>query len=171
MAGARGPAKMPAELEKLHGNPGKREIKSQLQYEQYDKVPTPPSWLDSVAKKEWRRLSPIIFNAKIFTKADTAAFEAYCHSYSMWVKADKAFRAYQNSEKDPPAFILVEDGKSKENILISIMERSKKEMLLFAKEFGLTPSSRSSITAPSQTEDRDDSIMSFIKNKGIKQVK
>lgn len=53
--GARGPTKKPAELEELHGNPGHRKTENRLQFSKPEKVPSPPVFLNKIAKKEWKR--------------------------------------------------------------------------------------------------------------------
>ena len=96
--GARGPTKKPAELEKLHGNPGHRKTENRLQFSKPEKVPSPPVFLNKIAKKEWKRLAPIVFNAGMLTDADVGTFAAYCDSYAQWVLAEKAIQAKQRTK-------------------------------------------------------------------------
>ena len=138
--GARGPTKKPAELEELHGNPGHRKTENRLQFSKPEKVPSPPVFLNKIAKKEWKRLAPIVFNAGMLTDADVGTFAAYCDSYAQWVLAEKAIQAKQPDKNSPAP-------------------------LTFAKEFGLTPSSRAGMTNPVETEDKKASIMEFISKK------
>ena len=49
--GARGPTKKPAELEELHGNPGHRKTENRLQFSKPEKVPSPPVFLNKIAKR------------------------------------------------------------------------------------------------------------------------
>ena len=74
--GSRGPTKKPPELEALHGNPGHRKITKKIQFEKLEDVPKPPAFLDSVAKKEWKRLAPKVYSLGILTDADMAVFAA-----------------------------------------------------------------------------------------------
>ena len=97
--GARGPTKKPAELEELHGNPGHRKTENRLQFSKPEKVPSPPVFLNKIAKKEWKRLAPIVFNAGMLTDADVGTFAAYCDSYAQWVLAEKAIQAKQPDKK------------------------------------------------------------------------
>lgn len=170
--GARGPAKKPAELEMLHGNPGHRRINKKIQFEQKE-MPKPPAWLDGVAKKEWKRLAPKLFNVGILTDADVAAFAAYCESYSQYIAACKAIQASAPDKRTPPKLTFSTDTGFRQQVPeIGIANNAKKQMLLFAREFGLTPSSRLDDSNAAETENSETSIMDFIKNKPrISQVK
>lgn len=164
--GARGPTKKPAELEQLHGNPGHRTITKKIQLDKPDEIPNPPTFLDSVAKKEWRRLAPKVYAVGILTDADVAAFAAYCESYSQWVAAVKAIQARKPDKKSPaPLTFETDKGYQQQVPEIGIANNAKKQMLAFAREFGLTPSSRLDDTTATNTEDKDTSIMDFIKKK------
>lgn len=164
--GARGPTKKPAELEQLHGNPGHRPTTKKMQFEHPDEVPKPPAFLDNVAKKEWKRLAPKVYAVGILTDADVAAFAAYCESYSQWVAAVKAIQARKADKKSPaPLTFETDKGYQQQVPEIGIANNAKKQMLAFAREFGLTPSSRLDDTTAASTEDSDTSIMDFIKKK------
>ena len=164
--GARGPTKKPAELEELHGNPGHRPITKKIQFEQPAEVLKPPAWLDTVAKKEWKRLAPMLHKVGILTGADMAAFAAYCDAYSTMVAAVKAVQASAPDRKTPAPLTFETDKGYKQQIPeIAIINNAKKTMLTFAREFGLTPSSRLDDTTAVASEDRELSIMEFKKRK------
>ena len=107
--GARGPTKKPAELEELHGNPGHRKTENRLQFSKPEKVPSPPVFLNKIAKKEWKRLAPIVFNAGMLTDADVGTFAAYCDSYAQWVLAEKAIQAKQPDKNSPAPLTFATD--------------------------------------------------------------
>lgn len=164
--GARGPSKKPAELEALHGNPGHRKTEKQIKFQKSPAVPSPPAFLDKIAKKEWKRLAPVVYNAGLLTEADIAAFAAYCNSYSQWVIADKAIQARKETKDALPTLTFeTEKGYNMQIPEIGIANSAKKQMLTFAKEFGLTPSSRAGLASPAETEDKKASIMEFISKK------
>lgn len=160
--GLRGPAKKPAVLESLHGNPGHRKNDGKLTYEQPPDVPNPPVWLGSIAKKEWKRLMPMLYKTKVYTDADFAAFAAYCHSYEQWVMAEKAMAATKADKNSLPELIYEDKNALKPVPYIAIANEAKKQMLSFAREFGLTPSSRSNMSAV-ESEDAPSSIMEFMR--------
>lgn len=164
--GSRGPTKKPPELEALHGNPGHRKITKKIQFEKPEDVPKPPVFLDGVAKKEWKRLAPKVYKLGILTDADVAVFAAYCDSYSQWVAATKAIQACK-PDKNAPAPLTFETDKGYRQQVpeIGIANNAKKQMLAYAREFGLTPSSRLDDTTAINTEDDEMSLMDFISKK------
>lgn len=164
--GARGPTKKPAELEKLHGNPGHRPTTKKIQFEHPSEVPKPPAFLDSIAKKEWKRLAPKVHSVGILTDADVVSFAAYCESYSQWVAAVKAIQARKPDKNSPaPLTFETDKGYQQQAPEIGIANNAKKQMLAFAREFGLTPSSRLDDATALNTEDKETSIMDFIQKK------
>lgn len=164
--GQRGAPKKPSEVEKLHGNPSKRPIKEEIKIEKPKEIPKPPMFLDTTAKKEWKRLAPKIYEVGILTDADIASFAAYCDSYSTWVAATKAMQALKPTKSSPAVFTFETDKGYQQQIPeIGIANKAKEQMLKFAREFGLTPSSRiENIDAP-KSENQEMSIMDFRKKR------
>ena len=155
--GARGPTKKPAELEELHGNPGHRKTENRLQFSKPEKVPSPPVFLNKIAK----RLAPIVFNAGMLTDADVGTFAAYCDSYAQWVLAEKAIQAKQPDKNSPaPLTFITAKGYEQQIPEISISNTAPRH-----SELKLTPSSRAGMTNPVETEDKKASIMEFISKK------
>lgn len=161
--GQRGPAKKPAELERLHGNPGKRRIIDNIKFEKQNEVPKPPTYLDKLAKKEWNRLAPKVHKAGLLTDGDMAAFAGYCMAYSLWVQAEKQLQIRLSNDN---SFTFTTDKGYEQQIPeVGIVNNARKNMISVAREFGLTPSARSGIKA-TETEEKENSIMEFIKYKG-----
>lgn len=128
----------PTRLKKLEGNPGKRPLN---EFE-----PTPkqellecPSHLTGEAKAEWKRMAPKLYRLGLLSEIDGAAFAAYCQSYALWVEASIKL-------KDGSYIVLV-NGYPQQNPYLSVMNKAIKEMKAFMTEFGMTPSSRSRISA------------------------
>lgn len=58
-----------------------------------DKLPEkPPSYLDAVAKKEWKRMVAAINKIDSIGEVDHAAFEGYCASYANYVHSTQRLR-------------------------------------------------------------------------------
>ena len=67
----------PSALKRLEGNPGKRPLN------ELEPIPpvtglTCPKHLLPEAKKEWKRLAPILMGMGLLTAADAVPFEGYC---------------------------------------------------------------------------------------------
>jgi P27 family predicted phage terminase small subunit len=150
----------PTALKSLQGNPGKRPLNNnEPEFEKYELdakgTIKPPVYLDSLAKKEWKRIAPILHKVGLLTKADEAALAAYCANFSRWVQAEKLVKE---------AGLTYESDKG--NVIqrpeVGIANTAMKLMVTFCKEFGLTPSSRTSLSME-QAEKMESPFVSFLK--------
>ena len=135
--GLRGPAPQPTSIRVLNGNPGRRPINTTEPQPRAVK-PHCPAHLDDEAKKEWKRLSPILQRMRVLTEADYMALANLCVAYSTLIKAQVSLSKTGLLVKTPSGYV-------QQSPLVSIV-RSQMEMInRLCGEFGLTPSSRSRI--------------------------
>ena len=154
--GKRGPAPKPTALKVLQGNPGKRKLNdSEPTFEKTDEILKPPSYLSTYAKKEWKRIAPMLIKNNLLTDADITALAAYCQSYDDWINAEKAKRTYGT-------VFITDKGNVIQRPEVGIANKAKQEMRAWGKEFGLTPSSRSQLHIE-KTEEVEDPFMTFLK--------
>ncbi|EEM55724.1 MULTISPECIES: phage terminase small subunit P27 family [Bacillus cereus group] len=142
----------PINLHLLEGNSNrltKDEIEQRLKAEKQlqakkDKV-KPPTWLDSVAKKEFRRIAGELLELDVITNIDVNALATYCDAYSDYVECTKIIREEG---------LLVEyTNKAAEtnkvpHPLLTKKKQLHEQMKTLAVEFGLTPSARAKIVIP-----------------------
>ena len=126
----------------LEGNPGKRALN--------DREPTPPAVDDSfdeppavfadlpVATAEWRRLAPLLRQCRQVTEADRSALVALCLEWDRYLEA---------REKAYPRIIKAPTGYAMPNPWLSVQTKALAACLKLWPELGLTPSSRSRVTA------------------------
>lgn len=154
--GERGPSPKPSNLKVLNGNPGKRKLNDkEPQFKIPEKVPPAPTTLGSAGKKEWRRLAPELHILGLLTVADLKTFEAYCASFELYVLAKQKVEEYGLTD-------MTDKGNVIQRPEVGIMNTALKNMKSFAQEFGLTPSSRTNLTAQ-QMVDSEDPIAAFRK--------
>jgi len=135
----------PTELRIFEGNRGHRPIPDVLQPEQVK--PRAPTWLDKLAKKEWRRITDALGKVGLVTEIDLGMLEAYCSSYSKWRQA---------AEKATITLVGMNGGKTvAPNPYINIELKYLREMRAVATEFGMSPSSRVRVGTGAKTEDAD----------------
>jgi P27 family predicted phage terminase small subunit len=139
----------PTALKRLAGNPGCRPLNHK---EPKPKgVPTCPSHLSKEAKKEWRRVSKELLACGLLTSIDRAALAAYCTTYARWVEAELNIQKHG-------LVVRTQNGNAIPNPYVGIANRALDLMHKFEIEFGMTPSSRSRLSAvpPSQADDEWD---------------
>ena len=139
----RGRKPTPTKLKILHGNPGRKPI-NQNEPKPKDGLPTAPRHLSAGAKKAWKKLRPELEACGIATQVDTVAFEMLCTAYADYLEACKKVNEF--------GAIWIEKGESQipkfaYSPYWSVMNREWKKIQTMLVEFGMTPSSRSKVTA------------------------
>jgi len=134
----------PTRIKVLQGNPGKRPLnQDEAKFE--TTMPKCPTHVKREARREWKRVSQELFDAGLLESVDRAALAAYCIAYARWVAAIK--------EMDGESLTLAtESGYQYPNPLLSIAKAASEEMRRYMADFGMTPSSRSKVTARKQKE-------------------
>lgn len=98
-------------------------------------LPRCPAHLSDVARREWRRLAPVLHSAGILTVADRAALAAYCQSYARWVEAEEQLGK-------TPALLKAPSGYVQQSPWLSVANKQLELMGRYMSELGLTPSAR-----------------------------
>lgn len=104
-----------------------------------------PSWMGAEAKREWRRVMPMLVERRILTTADLGALENYCIHIGTIRQMDRHLEEHGAIFE---AFKENEDGDTvslgmKRNPAVGIRSDSTTHARLLASELGLTPTSRS----------------------------
>lgn len=103
--------------------------------------PPPPDFLSEPARAHWEPIADALYQAKVLTKLDVHALAAYCECYARWLHANG-----QLSRDGCVA--LDEDGIPRPSPWLRIANDSFQQMTRLLTEFGMTPGSRSRISAP-----------------------
>ncbi|WP_339237161.1 phage terminase small subunit P27 family [Bacillus sp. FSL K6-1012] len=157
------PAKS-ATLQLIQGNPNKKnteELAARAEHEKKMKMRSdnikPPTWLDKVGKKEFKRVAALLTEVEIITEADISMLAAYCNAYSQYVSISKII------EED--GIMVHTEGKDEDGNQIKLvgeehplLKRQKNyfdQMKSAANDFGLTPSARAKLAITRTQEERE----------------
>lgn len=135
----RGRKPKPTALKLLEGNPGKRALPRD-EPRPAAGLPTCPTHLCAKARREWRRIGQELAAVGMITRVDRAALAAYCAAYARWADAE--------TKAQEQGILVKTNGQVMTNPYIRVAESAMKLMRQFLVEFGLTPSSRSRLSAP-----------------------
>lgn len=142
-ASVRGRKPKSSAQKELDGNPGKRPINRDepqppAPAEAFD---APPPELDDqpVAAAEWRRLAPMLRQARQVTEADRGALIALCLEWGRYIDATKKVQQSGMVVKAPKS------GYPMPNPYLAIATRALAGCNKLWPELGLTPSSRSRV--------------------------
>jgi P27 family predicted phage terminase small subunit len=145
-AGRSGRKPTPTPLKLLAGNPGRRPL-SQAEPTPAPRLPRAPEHLGPEARKEWRRAGRFLLQLGLVSDLDHAALAAYCTAYGRWVEAEQALKAYGLMLKSPNGFPV-------QSPYLAVANRALEQMRSLLSEFGMSPASRSRVSAtPAQPQD------------------
>ena len=137
--GNRGPIPKPTVVEIMEGRPGHRPINSR-EPKPRATAPRCPDHLDDRAKKEWKRLVPVLRRMRVLTEADGMTLANLCQTWSTLVKAQEKLTEMGILYKAPSGYVM-------QSPLLSVVNQCVDTITKLSREFGLTPASRSRIQA------------------------
>ena len=109
------------------------------------KRPKCPAHLDADARREWRRLAPILERMRVLTEADEIALGNLCVQYATLIKAQRLL--------DKSGLLLkTKSGYVQQSPLVSIVANCVEQVNKLCREFGLTPASRTRLTVEKEKE-------------------
>lgn len=138
------PKPRPTRMKVLEGNPGRRPLsQNEPSPSVMDGVPKPPSHLNKAAKKEWRSIAAKLHRLGLLTEVDITALALYCQSYARWVEAEEKLLL-------TGLVIKTINGNVINSPYVNIASASMRDCHKFLIEFGMTPSSRTKVSAATQ---------------------
>ena len=151
-----GPQPKPTHLKVLHGNPGKRSINKREPKPKVE-IPRCPSHLNKEAKKEWKRISKDLVQLGLLSNIDRAALAGYCQAWGRWLESETLLREHGTLIKSPSGFLM-------QSPILAIANKALEQMRQYLNELGLSPASRSRVTAAPRNEEDDTEAFLFGKN-------
>ena len=154
----RGTKKKPKAINDAEGNPGKREQNDNQPV--YSSRATPPSNLSAAAKREWKRLGPLLHEWQLLSDVDRNAFAEYCEAWAKWCVAVAGLtQAIDDMENG------IEDADRRVSLYKQLWAESSKQTQRGVAHFGLSPAERNNIKSPVAGKNREADLDSFLKNK------
>lgn len=149
----RGRKPTPTHIKELKGNPGKRALNAAEPVPPKGK-PTCPKHIAGEGKKEWGRITKLLDEMGLLSKAEGPALALYCQMYERWVEAESSVKKFGM------IIPVGENGALQLSPYVSIANQAMSQMQKLLCEFGLTPSSRSRVKLPpAKKESKFDSFM------------
>lgn len=110
---------------------------------------TAPPGLSPAALKEWDRVKKVLAESGIVSVLDTNALAAYCEMYAIWASAIKHLQR-------EGMVVSSKRGEPMRNPYLKIANDAHDRMVKMLTEFGMTPSSRTRVSATKKQEKPDD---------------
>ncbi len=105
----------------------------------------PPVTLSPEAKKQWDVVVKELTDSKIMTNLDTHALEMYCEAYAVWIGAIKQVQKVG-------AVVKGTAGHPVQSPFLHVANKAFDQMKAMLIEFGMTPSSRTRVSATDTKE-------------------
>jgi P27 family predicted phage terminase small subunit len=116
--------------------------------------PKLPSHLTKEARREWKRVLPLLLRRGSLTESDGTALALYAETFARWVAAKKEIE-----ERGIVCDVVVLNSNGqpvttrKTNPALKIAENCERSLGKFLKELGLTPASRERVKPARKTEE------------------
>lgn len=143
-----GPPRTPTHLQILRGNPGKRRV-NEREPRPNQAVPKCPRWLDATARRAWRELGAVLDEMRVITLADAMALELLCTAYADYRAASAAIARHGMTYACETEFSTI--IRIRPEVLQAANAWRRVKVML--QEFGLTPASRSKVSADTIPDD------------------
>jgi P27 family predicted phage terminase small subunit len=125
-------------------------------------LPQPPDLLSVEALEEWNRVSGDLYTAGLLTKIDRAVLALYCQCWGRWLVAERIIAA--DAARDPDGAGLLartSNGTVVQAVAVGVARRAMHDCARFASGLGMTPSSRSRVTAVPPSDPNDPESVYF----------
>jgi P27 family predicted phage terminase small subunit len=132
----------------LEGNPARRPLPAN-EPRPLPGEPEMPKYLDREARREWKRLVPILLSMRVLSAADGLQLANLCQAYSILLQAHKAMR---QAGKGGGSGLLMKTpgGYVQQSPLLGILNGQVEILNRISREFGLTPSARTRLEATAE---------------------
>lgn len=147
----------PLAIHKLNGNPrhmSKAELNGDTNPQPALTAPEMPKGLPRAARREFRRMVPLLQAIGVISEVDGLALAEYCRAHALIEMAqkeiDKNGMTFVTHFEDKDGNVIAGDIKA--NPACSILSTQQKVMKSFLIEFGLTPASRSKLKITKKTD-------------------
>lgn len=153
--GARGPKPLPANVKAFTGTAHRPLRAADLSDGVHPEVglPSMPTHMSAEARKEWKRVTPLLLELNLLTKIDRSALELYCRTYGRLQQVERALTQKQEqllgSGHDPTDALVqpTPTGFVRESALSRLAADLSQQVDRYLASFGMSPSSRSRVVA------------------------
>ena len=154
---ARGPLPKPHALRVLEGNAGKRSLDLSAGVNPRIEVPSAPRHLGKEAAKEWKRITPILYELGLISGLDRAALALYCQAAGRLSELETAFNGQVQSKVDAGAnyadavyeasHTVTPSGYAQQSVIVQLIGKHREQLNRYLMHFGLSPAARGRVQA------------------------
>tara|TARA_Y100001963_G_C6724388_1_gene420709 strand:+ start:626 stop:1105 length:480 start_codon:yes stop_codon:yes gene_type:complete len=143
-----GRKKIPTEIKKARGTLRKcRELDNPMEVAKVNALPAAPKWLSKIGKEQFNIVVNQLNNLGMLYEVDLKLIESYANAMALHIESEQQLRKVGRIQ----VYRDNETGDIKHSQITPLQTISKQALesaLKIATQFGLTPSSRTKISAP-----------------------
>jgi len=157
MTGSRGPLPKPAALRLLEGNAGKRPLNLADGINPRIEVPSVPKHLGQEARKEWKRITPLLAELGLVSGLDRAALALYCQAVGRLSELETSF----NGQVDrlvaegmtyadavyKASYSVTPSGYAQQSVIVQLIGKHREQVNRYLMHFGMSPAARGRVQA------------------------
>lgn len=163
MTGSRGPLPKPAALRLLEGNAGKRALDLSAGVNPRVEIPSAPKHLGNEARKEWKRITPILEELGLVSGLDRTVLALYCQAVGRLSELETAFNGMVNRLTDPAepgaaamtyadavyaaSYNVTPSGYAQQSVIVQLIKSHREQVNRYLMHFGLSPAARGRVQA------------------------
>lgn len=162
MTGSRGPLPKPAALKVLEGNPGKRALDLSAGVNPTIAIPDAPRHLGRSARKEWRRITPLLEELGLISGLDRAALALYCQAVGRLDDLETSFNGKVQALVDAGtdycdavyevSHSVTPSGYAQQSVIVQLLTRHREQVHKYLMHFGLSPAARGRVQASNNVQ-------------------
>lgn len=158
MTGTRGPLPKPAALKLLEGNAGKRTLDLTAGVNPRIEIPSAPKHLGAEARKEWKRITPLLEELGLISGLDRAALALYCQAAGRLSELETAFNSkvarlvddkgidYADAVYEA-SYSVTPSGYAQQSVIVQLIGKHRDQVNRYLMHFGLSPAARGRVQA------------------------
>ena len=157
MTGTRGPLPKPPALRMLEGNAGRRSLDLTAGVNPRIEIPSPPKHLGQEARKEWKRITPLLEELGLISGLDRTALALYCQAAGRLSELETAFNgqvarlvADGSDYSDAvykASYAVTPSGYAQQSVIVQLIGKHREQVNRYLMHFGLSPAARGRVQA------------------------
>jgi len=149
--------KLTAALRLLEGNAGKRPLDLTAGVNPKIEVPSVPKHLGTEAKKEWKRITPLLEELGLISGLDRTALALYCQAAGRLAELETAFNSMVSTKVADGAeyadavyaasYSVTPSGYAQQSVIVQLIGKHREQVNRYLMHFGLSPAARGRVQA------------------------
>lgn len=121
-------------------------------------IPSVPKHLGPEARKEWKRITPILFELGLISGLDRAALALYCQAMGRLSELEAAFNGQVDRLVDgekmvysdavyKASYSVTPSGYAQQSVIVQLIKSHREQVNRYLMHFGLSPAARGRVQA------------------------